>query len=248
MSKTMVIPKSYSETELKITLPPTQEELICDDGIPMETQRHKLQVDFLIDQLLLWLEQREDGYVGGNMFVYYSLAQVKNQDFKGPDFFAVLGVPKGERRCWVLWEEEKAPDVVIELLSPTTAAIDKTTKKEIYQNKLRVPEYFWYDPFNPDECAGFVLENGVYQPLSPDQQGRFISQKLGLALIRWLGMYKGVEATWLRWQTLDGVLLPTPEEDARTRVEQEKQRAETAERKLARLEAKLNSLGIKLEE
>ena len=66
------------------------------------------------------------------MFVYYSLAQVRNRDFKGPDFFAVLGVPKGERKSWVVWEEGKAPDVVIELLSESTAQQDKTNKKQIY--------------------------------------------------------------------------------------------------------------------
>ena len=70
------------------------------------------------------------------MFVYFSTAQLKNQDFKGPDFFAVLGVPKGERKSWVTWEEGKAPDVVIELLSESTAQIDKTEKKQIYQDKL----------------------------------------------------------------------------------------------------------------
>jgi hypothetical protein len=29
---------------LRITLPPTQDELPGDDGVPMETERHKLQV------------------------------------------------------------------------------------------------------------------------------------------------------------------------------------------------------------
>jgi Uma2 family endonuclease len=116
-----------------VTLPPTQAELPCDDGIPMETQRHKYQMDLLIETLELWLAQREDGFVSGNMFVYYSLAQVRNKDFKGPDFFVVLDIPKGERRSWVVWEEGKAPDVVIELLSESTAQADKNEKKLIYQ-------------------------------------------------------------------------------------------------------------------
>ncbi|GEA25995.1 hypothetical protein MiAbW_00537 [Microcystis aeruginosa NIES-4325] len=84
---------------------PTQDELPCDDGVPMETQRHKLQMDILIDALFPWLAAREDGYVGGNMFVYFSAAQLKSEEFRGPDFFAVLGVPKAERKSWVttLW-------------------------------------------------------------------------------------------------------------------------------------------------
>jgi hypothetical protein len=42
-------------------------------------------MELLLDGLLPWLEAREDGYVGGNMLVYYSLEQVKIKDYKGPD-------------------------------------------------------------------------------------------------------------------------------------------------------------------
>jgi len=52
---------------------PTQDDLPCDDGIPMEIQRHKLQMDLLMDGLTTWLDQREGGYVSGNMFIYFSL-------------------------------------------------------------------------------------------------------------------------------------------------------------------------------
>ncbi len=209
-----------------VTLPPTQAELPYDDGIPMESPRHKAQMDLLIDSLLPKLAERTDGFVGGNMFVYFSLAQVKNQDFRGPDFFAVLEVPKGERRSWVVWEEGKAPDVVIELLSDSTAEQDKNEKKLIYQNQLRVSEYFWFDPFKPDDWAGFFLQKGVYQPLIPDEQNQLVSQSLGLALQRWQGSYKGIDAIWLRWATLKGELLPTYEEQERLRAEQERLRAE----------------------
>jgi Uma2 family endonuclease len=58
----------------------------------METQRHKLQMDLLIETLQPWLAEREDGYVGGNMFLYYRLAQVRNREFMGPDVFAAVGV------------------------------------------------------------------------------------------------------------------------------------------------------------
>ncbi len=47
-----------------LTLPPTQDGLPYDDGVPMESQRHKLQMDLLIDALIPWLDAREDGYVG----------------------------------------------------------------------------------------------------------------------------------------------------------------------------------------
>jgi Uma2 family endonuclease len=199
---------------LPVAMPPTQKDLPSDDGNNMETQRHKMQMDILIETLYPWLEERPDGYVGGNMFLYFSMEQVRNQDFQGPDFFVALDVPKGERLSWVVWEEGKAPNVIVELLSPSTAAKDKLVKKLTYQNQVRVPEYFWFDPFSPDDLAGFRLDQGVYQPLPPDRQDRLISQQLDLALVRWYGSYRGVNNIWLRWETLDGVLLPTSQEEA----------------------------------
>lgn len=112
-----------------------------------------------------------------------------------------------------MWQEGKGPDVVIELLSESTAAQDKGEKKDIYQDRLRVPEYFWFDPFTA-EWAGFALCNRGYEPLMEDSQGRLISQCLDLALLRWDGIYQDVEARWLRWATLEGALLPTPQEVA----------------------------------
>ena len=50
-----------NQSILLSVLPPGQDELPCDDGIPMETQRHKLQMDLLIDPLAPWLAQRQGG-------------------------------------------------------------------------------------------------------------------------------------------------------------------------------------------
>ncbi|MDX2242024.1 MAG: Uma2 family endonuclease [Leptolyngbyaceae cyanobacterium bins.302] len=228
-------------------LPPTQADLPDDDGIPMETERHKAQMDLLINPLKPWLDSRSDGYVGGNMFVYYSLAQVKNQDFRGPDFFVVLGVPKGERLSWVVWEEGKSPDVVIELLSNSTAEADKHEKKLIYQNQMRVSDYFWFDPFNPDDWAGFSLQQGEYQPIPLNSQNQLVSSALKLALVQWQGAYNGIDATWIRWATLDGELLPTVEEttiEQRQRADRERQRADEAEAQLLKVAQNLLATGM----
>lgn len=220
---------------------PTQNDLPCDDGIPMETHRHKLQMDLLVNSLHRWLvHHQRTGFVSGNMFVYFSPTQVRNQNYRGPDVFVALDVPMRDRKSWVVWEEGKAPDVVIELLSESTASQDKTLKKQIYQQQLRVPEYFWYDPFNPEDWAGFSLERGIYQPIPLDPQQSLISQQLGLALVRWTGPYMQIEATWLRWTTLDGTILPTDQEIAAT----EHQRAEAERQRAEKLAARLRELGI----
>jgi len=222
---------------------PTQYELPCEDAENLETERHKLQMDLLIYPLRSWLSQRQrDSYVGGNMFVYFSMAQVRGEDFRGPDVFVVLGVPSGERRCWVVWHEGKGPDLVIELLSDKTARQDKGRKKQVYEQQLQVPEYFWYDPFDPADFVGFELQDGVYQPIALTGQGHLTSRRLGLVLRHWEGVHVNVRTTWLRWALADGTLLPTPEEaqaQEQQRAEAERQRAETAEAEVARLRALL---------
>jgi Uma2 family endonuclease len=215
--------------------PPTQDELPCDDGEPMETQRHKWQMDLLIETLDRWLEARGEGYVNGNMFVYYTLEQTRGLHFKGPDVFVALGVPRGERKSWVVWEQGKAPDVVIELLSATTWRQDKGEKLRVYRDCMRVPEYFWFDPFNPDDWAGFVLSGGTYLALERDSAGRLPSPLLGLSLLLWTGVYRGLPGTWLRWADAQGRPLPTDGEAERARADIERERAE-AERERAEAE------------
>jgi Uma2 family endonuclease len=226
---------------LGIEWPPTEHELPCDDGMPMETQRHVLQLQLLMDPLRLFWTDRQDVYVGGNMFVYFSLEQVSHRDFRGPDFFVALGVPKRERKSWVVWQEGKGPDVVIELLSDSTAAQDKGEKKAIYQDCLRVPEYFWFDPFS-GEWPGFSVRCGEYHAIAEDAQGRLVSRQLGLALVRWQGAYQDAEARWLRWATLDGAQLPTPQEVA---VEAQRRAAE-AQLHLAEAQRQAETLGARL--
>ena len=226
-----------------VALPPTEDELPYDDGMPMETERHVLQLQLLMETLRLFWADRQDVYVGGNMFVYFSLEQVRNQDFRGPDFFAVLDVPKRERKSWVVWCEGKGPDVVIELLSESTAARDKGEKKDIYQDRLRVPEYFWFDPFSA-EWAGFALREGIYEPIAVEPSERLISQRLDLALVRWEGTYQDVHIRWLRWATREGTLLPTPQEVA----EQAQHRAEAAQQQAEETQRQIEEVRQQVEE
>ena len=70
-----------------------------------------------------------------------------SRDFRGPDFFVVLGAEKSPRKSWVVWQEGGVyPHVIIELLSSSTAQVDRGLKKELYQNIFRTPDYFWFDP------------------------------------------------------------------------------------------------------
>ena len=235
--------------EPKTPVLPTQDDLPSSDGIPMETERHRKQMEILINSLEPWLGKR--GYVGGNMFVYFSLQRIKNKDFRGPDVFVTLDVSNKERKSWVVWEEEKkSPDIIIELLSESTAQEDKTIKKNVYQNQLKVSEYFWFDPYNPDDFQGFKLKSGIYEEL-PFLNESFTCKQLGLKLSLWRGVYKNIDTVWLRWFTLDGELLLLPDEAEAQRADaeaqhaaQEKQRADLAEQRAERLAQLLREQGI----
>jgi Uma2 family endonuclease len=208
-------------------LPPTQDELPYSDGMPMESQQHVLQMILLIATLQRYFAGVRDVFVGGNMFVYFSPDQVNTHDFRGPDVFVALDVPTHMRKSWVVWDEKRGPDVVIELLSDSTAAIDKGEKLLVYQDQLRVPEYFWFHPLTA-EFDGVVLVDGVYRPLSSTTPGMLPCERLGLSLVVWEGEYSGGRNRWLRWATPDGEVLPTSEEAAAEQVllaEQERARA-----------------------
>src|ERR1043166_8909399 len=102
-------------------LAPLPFELVLDDGEPLESEWHAMQFPLLCELIRqTMVEQgRTDFYLGGNMFVYYSVEQAREvaeeeakglekRAFRGPDVFWVGGVPDPERnrQVWIAWEGE----------------------------------------------------------------------------------------------------------------------------------------------
>lgn len=116
---------------------PTEDDLPYSDGDKLESQRHVLQMTLLIRSLAYHWADRNDFFVGGDMFLHFNAA--RTWSFRGPDVFVVLDVPRRERKSWVVWQEGKGPDAVIELVSERTWELDLGEKKRIYQDELRVP-------------------------------------------------------------------------------------------------------------
>ena len=214
----------------ELNQPPT--DLIFDDGEPLESNRHRVAMNVLIRSLQQAWSDRNDFYTGGNMFIYFSRRQVRNQDFRGPDFFAVLDVDgTQERQGWVVWDEGgRYPDVIVELMSPSTAREDTTTKKNIYERVFRTPDYFVYNPFNPNSFQGWHLDaSQTYQPLVPNEQGWLWCETLGFWLGTWDGTIDRETATWLRFYDSSGNLVLLPEEAAQQQAEAAQQQAEAAQ-------------------
>ncbi len=233
------------QTSQETSLPPTVEDvweppmpptdLIFDDGEPLESNRHRIGMNVLIRSLLQGYADRDDFFTGGNMFIYFSSEQVKNRDFRGPDFFAVLNVDgTKERQGWVIWEENgRYPDVIVELISPSTAQEDKGRKKGIYEQTFRTPDYFLYDPFDPNSLQGWHLgADQSYHPLDPNERGWLWCRTLGYWLGTWEGTIDRETAIWARFYDTEGNLVPLPEEAAQQQAEAAQQQAEAAQQQL----------------
>lgn len=177
---------------------------LYSDEPPLESSLHLQQLVLLL-KCLEWLwRDRTDYFCAGNLTIYYSPRQRKSEDFRGPDFFVVLGAEKRPRKSWVVWEENgQYPHVIVELLSDSTATTDRGFKKQLYQDTFRTLDYFWFDP-ETLEFQGFHLVDGQYEGIVPNAAGLLWSQQLGL--------YLGIYEQQLRFFTASGELVLTPEE------------------------------------
>ncbi len=254
-------PDSMSDSGLGPKPPPRGEDLPSDDGEPLETKRHRDQMNLLIDSLNEGWSDRHDFFVGGNMFLYYSETQSKKYEYRGPDVFVVLDdTDDRERRSWVVWEEGgRAPNVIVEITSETTEHIDRGPKMRIYGALLRVPFYAIFDPFSGVlDAFRFDADHNRYTPIAKDARGYVRCEPLDL----WMGVVPAylahyrVEAPWLRWIDGAGEPLPLSSERAAREAERaareaeraareaeraarEAERADAAESELARLRAEL---------
>src|SRR5258707_11341283 len=52
-----------------------------EDGVPLETPWHLYAMTLLIEVLSYFWRARDDFFVGGDMFVYYSVQHVRKEDF-----------------------------------------------------------------------------------------------------------------------------------------------------------------------
>ena len=231
------------QSSAKLSLP--EGELYSDEP-PMESDVHLRQMLLLISCLDWLWQDRNDYFASGNLTIYFSPKQIKSRDFRGPDFFVVLGTEKRSRKSWVVWEEDgKYPNAIVEILSESTAQVDRDTKKQLYQDTFRTPEYFWFDP-NTLEFAGFLLVGGTYEAIEANERGHLWSGQLDL--------YLGIHESQLRFFTPDGQLVPTPHEaaqqaqheaqQAQHEVKQAQHEAQQARQQTDRLAEKLRELGV----
>lgn len=181
----------------------------------LEDSLHLTQIVLLLTCLEWWWRDRQDFFAAGNLSIYYPRPKPFSRRFTGPDFFVALDTVRRPRRSWVVENEGKYPNLIVEILSSSTAKRDRTAKKALYQDVFQTPEYFWFYPRSKNlEFKGFRLQNGEYVEIIPTEQGWRWSEQLSLFI--------GVVDGNLRYFTADGMMIPNFEEA----TEQERQRAE----------------------
>ena len=143
-------------------LAPARVDYPSSDGKPVAESDHQfIPLTYAASRLRQHFRHRDDVYVAGNLLIYYeegSLARV------APDVFVVLGAPRRKRSSYLLWEEPKAPDFVLEITSRGTHGEDQGPKRRLYR-RLGVREYWQYDPtgdYLKPALQGLELAAGEY--------------------------------------------------------------------------------------
>lgn len=204
------------------------------DGKPLaESERHAIATVDAWQGLKRFFAARPDVYVGMDMLLYYVEGDPRRSVV--PDVFVALGAPKlPHRDTWLLWEEGRSPDFVLEVTSRTTRREDEGHKRKLYR-ELGVAEYWQFDPagdYLDPLLKGARLEAGGYRPIpsvaSVDGSPRMRSR---------LGLELRLERDRLRlFDPAAGTYIPTADEES-ARADSAEAAAAEARRRVAELEA-----------
>ena len=217
---------------------PVRIEYPSTDGKPMaEGDPQRASLTYAVDGLRRHFRDRDDVYVSGNLLIYYEEGNPRVS--VAPDVFVVKGIPNHDRDTYLLWEEGKGPDFVLEITSRTTRRVDQGKKRTLYRT-LEVREYWQYDPtgdYLRPPLQGLQLVAGDYlsMPVVELADGA-LTMRSGV-----LDLELRVTDGQLRFHDPEtGRRIPSfaEAEEARERAEQERERAwrerHTAESRLAR--------------
>jgi Uma2 family endonuclease len=194
------------------------------DGLPMADNTRQFRWIVTIQGGLdACFREHRDVFVAGNLLWYP--VEGNNTIRAAPDIFVVFGRPKRDRPSYLQWLEENiAPQVTFEVLSPGNPAGNLTNKFQFYQ-RYGVEEYYLWDPDNAD-LNGWRRDGGELRAI-PEMNG-WVSPRLQV-----------------RFELVEGDLqLYGPDgKKFATYIELVEQR-EQAQQRAERLAAQLKALGI----
>ncbi len=197
------------------------------DGQPMADNTVQFRWLVLIKENLECLfADAADVFVAGDLLWYPVEGHPEIR--VAPDVMVVFGRPKGERGSYRQWEEDNiAPQVVFEILSPGNTFKEMTKKLKFY-DRYGVEEYYVYDPEGGD-LTGLQRREGELAFI--EEMSDWVSPRLGIR-------FGWVEGHLTIYYPNGRPFLTTVE--LAQRLEQSEQRAE-------RLAAQLRALGVEPE-
>lgn len=130
------------------------------DGQPMANNTEQFRWILVIQQNLDWLfADNPDVFVAGDLFWYP--IEGKNYIVNAPDVMVVFGRPKSKRGSYLQWQENNiAPQVVFEILSPSNSQTEME-RKLIFYERHGVEEYYIYNPQNNQLRGWLKTEDGL---------------------------------------------------------------------------------------
>ncbi|MBE9099862.1 Uma2 family endonuclease [Vacuolonema iberomarrocanum] len=149
------------------------------DGKPMADNTKQFRwIVTIKENLELLFGDRPDVFVAGDLLWYP--VQGNNKLRQAPDAMVVFGRPKGDRGSYRQWNEDDiAPQVVFEILSPGNRLAEMIRKFKFYE-QYGVEEYYVYDP-DDIELTGWVRRDEALTDIeemngwvSPLLQVRFV--------------------------------------------------------------------------
>ncbi|MFO5528982.1 MAG: Uma2 family endonuclease [Cuspidothrix sp.] len=146
------------------------------DGQPMANNTEQFHWILVIQQNLDWLfADNPDVFVAGDLFWYP--IEGKNYIVNAPDVMVVFGRPKGKRGSYLQWQENNiAPQVVFEILSPSNSQTEME-RKLIFYERYGVEEYYIYNPQN-NQLRGWVKTEDGLDVISEIEN--WVSPRLGI--------------------------------------------------------------------
>jgi Uma2 family endonuclease len=216
------------------------------DGQPMSDNTKQFRWIVLIkENLEILFAHDPQVFVAGDLLWY--AVQGSPGLRVAPDAMVVFGRPKGDRGSYKQWEEENiAPQVVFEVLSPGNT-LSEMSKKLLFYEHHGVEEYYLYDP-DRETLDGFIrgkqpiLEaiDNIQGWISPRLNIRFELTDSGLVIYRPDGeaFLTPVE---LRQQFEQG---QQQTKAAQAQAEAAQAQAEAAQAQAERFAARLRELGV----
>lgn len=120
------------------------------DGQPMA--ENTLQYRWIVRLVtnLKQLLKDQVAFVAGDLLWYPVPVEHPPAPAQAPDAMVVLGRPDGDRGSYQQWEEDNiAPQVVFEILSPSNTMTQMAAKQQFYE-QYGVLEMFFYNPQSHD--------------------------------------------------------------------------------------------------